>query len=89
MTNPCSRKQAALRTAFTLGYADYLMRCQFTEGDDEWKQSDNANAMSLNHLETMMVDAAKEVVSANRAHELWLQKLRDDAAQQVNNAEAD
>ena len=89
MTNPCSRKQAALRTAFTLGYADYLMRCQFSEGDGEWTQLDSANAMSLNHLETMMVSAAKELVSADRAHELWLQKLRDDAAQQVNNTEAD
>jgi hypothetical protein len=89
MPTPSERKQSAYRCLTTLGYADFLMRSQFSLEDDEWTQSDCAIASNLAQLSEMMVDAANELISADRAQKKWFKKLRSEAAQQVNNTEAD
>jgi len=59
----------------------------FSEDEDTFDQHDKAICSQLSVLEEMQFRVAKDLLKAKRRHDAWLKRQRDEAAQQV--AEAD
>ena len=81
--NPCEQLRHARRNLFALGAAQLALRGQFSVDDDVYTGLDAAICASLSHLEELQLMLAKQLVTADRRHEAWLKKLREDAQKQV------
>ena len=82
-STPCEQLNQARRNLFALGAAQFALRGQFSVDDDEYTGLDGAICNSLSSLEEIQLMLAKQLIAADRRHEAWLNKLREDAQKQV------
>ncbi len=85
--NPCYKLRRAHRQFAALGAAELALRAMFTEDEDTFNAQDRAICAQLDELEELHFGVARNLLTAKRRHDAWLKRQRDEAAQQV--AEAD
>ena len=86
MSTPCQARREACHHLASLGAAHFHLRAAFSEGD-EFDSRDRAIGFTLDNIEELISDVAKRLVNAERAHAKHLQRLREEARQQVESEE--
>ena len=86
MCNPFEVRRKATHQLVALCVAQFHSRCQFSEGD-EWNSKDQAIANTLDALDDLIIDAAKNLVNTDRGVQKHIAKMRDEARQQVESEE--
>ena len=86
MSTPCQDRREACHHLASLGAAHFHLRAAFSEGD-EFDSKDRAIGFTLDNIEELISEVAKRLVNADRAHAKHLQKLREEARQQVESEE--
>ncbi len=84
--NPCYMLRRAHRQFAALGSAEFALKAMFNEGDEN-NSLDRAICHTIEELEQLQFRVAQDLLTAKRRHDAWLKRQRDEAAQQV--AEAD
>lgn len=81
-SNPCKQLSQVRRQLNAIGAAHQALRAQFAP-DDEHTPHDDAIVCSLISLEEIQLSLAKKLITANRRHDSWKNKLREEAHKQV------
>ncbi len=86
MSTPCQARREAQHQLLALCVSHFHNRALFSEGED-FNGKDHAIAHTLDTLDGLILEAAKRLVNADRAHAKHLEKLREEARQQVEGEE--
>ena len=86
MCNPFEVRRKATHRLVALCVAQFHTRCQFSVGDD-FDSKDQAIANTLDALDDLIIDAAKNLVNTDRGVDKHIKKMRDEARQQVESEE--
>ena len=81
-SNPCKQLSQVRDQLNAIGAASQALRAQFSP-TDECNPLDDAIIGSLISLEQIQLSLAKKLITANRRHDSWKNKLREEAHKQV------